>query len=317
VLTLVFSVLVTVYLIIPEAIFRFFFGFFIPTRTYVLTRTETAFRAVLISFFPFWIAMGLSWDIPGPRSWPWPVDQNSVQQRRTDYKTVTSAFYSEAEFAKSTNAFWPALTRCSRRQARLAFWYFLLVAGEASLLGYFASQYASYSRKPFYRWLSDRILSPYISQWHPLLSQDLFPGTVVQADILCTNDTLYQGTVSQYFLKDGELSGIILQKPRRFNRHDYLKAKGEGTNPEKKDYWVPIPSQNLYFFSEKIVNMNLSYVTVAGQAASAEAVEKFLAEEFSPLTESLGKLKVSVVGKKDPTAADQKISHDKSKTSNG
>ena len=110
-LTLVFSVLVTVYLIVPEAIFRFFFGFFIPTRTFTLTRTETAFRAVLISFFPFWLAMWFSWDIPGPRSWPLPVEQNSVQQRRADYKVVTSGFYSDAEFAKTKDVFWPALTR--------------------------------------------------------------------------------------------------------------------------------------------------------------------------------------------------------------
>lgn len=60
-LALAFSVLLTVYLIVPEAIFRFFFGFFVPTRTFTLTRTETAFRAVLISFFPFWFAMWLSW----------------------------------------------------------------------------------------------------------------------------------------------------------------------------------------------------------------------------------------------------------------
>lgn len=255
--------------------------------------------------------MWLAWGIPGPRSWPFPVELNSVVQRRMDYKIVASGFYSEVEFTKSSTIFWPALTRCSRRQARLAFWYFLLVVGEASLLGYLASHYASYGRKPFYRWLSDRMLSPYISQWHPLLTQDLFPGTVVQADILCTNETLYQGAVSQYFLKDGELSGIILQKPRRFGRDAYLKAKAEGTNPEKKDYWVPIPSQHLYFFSEKIVNMNLSYVTVAGQVASPEAVEKFLAEEFSPLAESLGKLRVSVVGQKQSSSTEQKKTENK------
>ena len=154
--------------------------------------------------------------------------------------------------------------------------------------------------------MSDRLLSPYISQWHPLLTQDLLPGTVVQADILCTNNTLYQGIVSQYFMKEGELSGIILQKPRRFDRDPYLKAKNEGAKPEKKEYWISIPSQHLYFFVDKIVNMNLSYVTVAGTKASSAAVEKFLAEEFSPLTKSLGKLSVSVVRQKKPTSTDQK-----------
>jgi len=36
-------------------------------------------------------------------------EQNSAQQRRIDYKIVTSGFYSEAEFTKSSNVFWPAL----------------------------------------------------------------------------------------------------------------------------------------------------------------------------------------------------------------
>lgn len=300
-ITLAFSILVTLYLIVPEAIFRFFFGFFIPTRTFTLTRTETAFRAVLISFIPFWLAMGLSWDIPGPRSWPLPVDQNSTQQRRADYKIVTSALYSEAEFAKTKDIFWPALTRCTRRQARLAFWFFLLVASEACLLGHFASKYVAYTGKPFYRWLSDRLMSPYISPWHPLLSQKILPDTVVRADILCTNDTLYQGIVSQYFLKDGELSGIILQEPKRFDSAPYLKAKEEGKNPDKHTYWVPIPSQHLYFFAEKILNMNLSYVT-AGGTASPVAVQKFLSEELSSVAQRLGKINVTIVKRDEPSA---------------
>lgn len=300
-LALAFSVLLTVYLIVPEAIFRFFFGFFIPTRTFTLTKTETAFRAVLISFFPFWFAMWLSWDIPGPQSWPLAVEQNSSQQRRTDYKIVAAGLYSDAEFSKTKDVFWPALTRCTRRQARLAFWYFLLVAAEACLLGRFASSYGAYRSKSFYRWLSDRLLSPYISHWHPLLSQNILPDTVVRADILCTNDTLYQGIVSQYFLKDGDLSGIILHEPKRFDRVPYLKAKEAGKNPDKNAYWVPIPSQHLYFFAEKILNMNLSYVTLSGTASPA-AVQKFLAEELSPLLQRGGKINVTFVRKEGPSA---------------
>lgn len=307
-LALTFSVLLTVYLIVPEAIFRFFFGFFIPTRTFTLTRTETAFRAVLISFFPFWLAMWLSWDIPGPRSWPVPVEQNSVQQRREDYKTVSAALYSDAEFARSKSIFWPAFTRCTRRQARLAFWYFLLVAVEACLLGRFSSRYGAYSGKSFYRWLSDRLLSPYISHWHPLLSQKIVPDTVVRADILCTNDMLYQGVVSQFFLKDGDLSGIILHEPQRFDRASYLKAKEEGKNPDKNAYWVSIPSQHLYFFAEKILNMNLSYVTISG-AASPAAVQKFLSEELSPLAERLGKINVTIVKRDESSPKTQDGTH--------
>jgi hypothetical protein len=135
------------------------------------------------------------------------------------------------------------------------------------------------------------------------------PGTEVRADILCTNDLLYQGRVSQYFLKDGELSGIILHDPQRFNRDLYRKARQEGQNPKKEDYWTVIPSQHLYFFADKIFNMNLSYTTASSAIASPAAVEKFLAEELRPMTDEL-KLSISVATPsgevKNDTPEDQK-----------
>ncbi len=303
-LALAFSVLLTLYLIVPEAIFRFTFGIYVPTRSFTLTGTETAYRAVLVAFFPFWIALGLCWYAPGIRQWPFAVEQNSAQQRRADYKQVSAALYNDAEFSKFQAAFWPALTRCTRRQARLAAWYFLLVGLEGWTFGYLASQYVQFKHIKVYNWLSDRIQSPYISQWHPLLlTSGLLPDTVVQADVLCSNDVLYQGNVSEYFLKDGQLSGIILKKPRRFNRDQYLKAKAAGETPDKNAYWVAIPSQHLYFFADKILNMNLTYVT---EKVASTAVEQFLAEELAPLSDEFGRLTVSVTEPPMPVADDAK-----------
>lgn len=130
------------------------------------------------------------------------------------------------------------------------------------------------------------------------------------ADILCTNDTLYQGYVSQYFLKDGQLSGIILRSPRRFDRQPYLKAKEAGSKPNKDDYWIKIPSRNLIFLADKIFNMNVSFVPAPAEIEDSASVENFLADEFSPLEKSLGKLTVSIEKEKAP-------SPDKGKKSNG
>ncbi len=285
-LTLAFSVLLVSYLIIPEAIFRFIFGLFIPTKALILTRIEKAFRAVLLALIPFSLALALSWYVPGPDRWPFPVEQNRAELRRTDYKLVASAFYSETEYRNSKAEFWPALTRTTRRQVRLTCWYYLLVVLEAWGLGKLASQYDKLRVNRFYKWFADSFLSAYISQWHPLLT---LRDKEIQADILCTNETLYQGNVSQYFLKDGELSGIILDKPRRFNRALFHKAKDEGKMPEKKDYWISIPSKHMYFFVDKILNMNLTYITTSTEITDSTAVEKFLTAEF-------GSLKVSVKG---------------------
>lgn len=142
------------------------------------------------------------------------------------------------------------------------------------------------------KWVSNSFLTAYISQWHPLLPKR--GSVIVQADILCTNGTLYQGELLDYFLRDGELSGILLKNPRRFDRQGYLKAKAEsvsGQSPETKDYWRRIPSMNLYFFAERILNLNLTYLTPSGQVQDVDAAQKFITKALPP---SLGKLTVSL-----------------------
>jgi len=273
-------------------------------KEFVLTRTDTAYRAVGISVLPFILAMLVCWYVPGPQNWPFSVRPNTAQGRRDDYKTIVAGFYSDVEFARSPAAFWGALTRSLRRQGRLVSWYFPSVALEALFLGWLASRYARFRRNQLYRLLADRFLFHYISRWHPVLTPYLSPDTVVRADILCTNETLYQGYVSQYFLKDGQLSGIILRNPRRFDRQPYLKAKEAGNKPNKDNFWTKIPSQNLIFLADKIFNMNVSFVPAPAEIEDSASVENFLADQFSPLEKSLGKLTVSV--EKDKTHSPDK-----------
>jgi hypothetical protein len=287
VLPLTFSVLLVIYLIVPEAIFRVVSGFFIPNKVLTLTRIEKAFRAVLLAIVPFLLGLGISLYAPGPDRWPLsiPSDQNTTAQKQADYKLVASDLYSDSEFSATKDQFWPALSRSTRRQARLVFWYYLLVALEALVIGILISQHDRLNANQFYKRFADTLLSPYISQWYPLLT----PHDVkVQADVLCSNGVLYQGIVSQYFLKEGELAGVILEQPRRFNREPFHKAKSEGQAVEKKDYWVPIPSRHMYFFAEKILNMNLTYITASPLITDPAAVKDFLAAEFG------SSLKVSV-----------------------
>jgi hypothetical protein len=293
VLALAFSVLITVYLVIPEALFRYIFGSFVPTRSFVLTRVETVYRAVLVAIIPLLLASFLAWFVPGPRNWPFPVSENTDQLRRSDYKIVAAALYSDAEFTRTQRDFWPAFTRSSRRQARLVIWYYLMLALTAWGAGKLATKYGEYKDNRLYKALADRFLFKYISQWYPLLTPYLLPNTIVQADILCTNGTLYQGRVADHFLSGGELSGIILQEPRRFDRKSYLEKKETGAKPDKEEYWVPIPSELMYFFADKIFNLNLTYLDLSGRVPDTRNVERYLESLFGKKT---GKLSVSVKG---------------------
>jgi len=295
VLAVVFSVLLTLYLIVPEAIFRTIFGYFVPEKHFVLTRTEKAYRAVLVTIAPLGLALWASWYVPVAQDFPFSVEKNTIENRRADYTMVLNALYSEHEFEKSVPEFWHAATRCIRRQARLIVWYLLLVGLEALGAGLLVLKYAEYKRMTLYKWFSNKILFPFISEWYPLLSpQTLLPGTRVQADLLCTNDTLYQGFVAEHFVQDGKLTGILLDEPKRFERKAYLKEKEEGKSPDKKLFWIPIPSEHMYFFSDKIVNMNLTYISPRGKPADAEAVKNFIKGVLGRSFGEEGKITISL-----------------------
>ena len=283
-LAVLFSLLLTLYLIIPEAIFRTIFGWYVPPRNFVLSRAETAYKALVVAVLPLAVAWIGCWYLPVMRTCPFSLKDNSFQMRRSDYKLLTSALYSEEEYRKHQNEFWPAFTRCSRRQARLIAWYVLFIGLEAWLAGALAARYAKYRNSRIYNWLADKFLFSYISEWHPLLTPYMFvdKDTSVQADILCTNGILYQGIVTQHFVRDGNLTGIFLTDPKRFNRDRYiadrLASEKEGKKPDKDTYWQAIPSQNLYFFADKIFNMNLTYKSSAGKFVDDEAVRRLIFE---------------------------------------
>lgn len=302
-LAVLFSLFLTLYLIIPEAIFRAIFGWYVPPRNFVLSRIETAYRALLVALFPLVFAWVGCWYLPIMRTVPFSVKGNTVEMRRSDYKAVISALYSEQEYRGSTKEFWPAFTRSSRRQARLISWYILLIILEAWAAGRLAANYAKHRTFWLYKWLADKFLFSYISEWHPLLTPYLFvdKDTTVQADILCTNGTLYQGIVTQHFVRDGTLFGIFLKDPKRYNRDLYIKDREalekEGKKPDKGAYWQEIPSQSLYFFADKIFNMNLTYKPPAGKVADEEAVRKLVIEIMGP---SLSTKNITITQVKPP-----------------
>jgi hypothetical protein len=230
--------------------------------------------------------------MPVMKTFPFGVNGNTVHLRRSDYKEVIASLYSEEEFRTSKTEFWPAFSRCSRRQGRLICWYILAIILEAWLAGKLAANHGKYKDNTVYKWLADKFLFSYISEWHPLLTPYLFveKETRVQADMLCTNGTLYQGIVTQHFVKNGTLTGIFLSEPKRFDRERYQKDREayqkdkeahsgkDMKKPETKDYWTKIPSENLYFFADKIFNMNLTYLPPQGKVAEIEAIKKLIME---------------------------------------
>ena len=198
-------------------------------------------------------------------------------------------------FKEYGSTFWKAFWRVVERQGRTICWYYVLCVLFAFLSGWASIRYGKLKEwRPFswvkrYRLLrdwapyvrfADLYLLPHISQWHVILTAFTFPDpeTLVKADVLMTDDTLYSGEVVDHFVnKDGALSGLFLKNPRRFDRARYLKEKEEwGITRPTNTFWRNIPSAKLYLIADKIVNLNLNYEPPRVEDVRADTVERYL-----------------------------------------
>jgi hypothetical protein len=276
-IALALSALLAVYLLIPNALFRFLLGSFVPVRVFQGVKAEEITRAVVTLIFLFGFAVLLVWYIPGSRSWPCGFS-DTVEQKYADYTLVAGGLYSEAVFKESQQNFWSAFSRTLKRQARFVFWYYLCVVLAAWGLGVLSKRYGKMKRNHFYSVFADFYLLPHISQWYAILTGFTFPDkTTVRADVLMTDDTLYSGEVADYFLgADGSLTGLFLRNPKRFDRPRYLKERAEwGVTRSIEKFWRPIPSAKLYLIGSQIVNLNLNYEP---SSASTDVLNKYIAE---------------------------------------
>lgn len=274
-IALTFSALIAAYLLVPNALFRFLLGWFVPLKLFQGTRTDEITRAVATLFLIFWFALLLVWYAPGFRSWPGSFP-DTPQLRASDYSIVAGGLYSESMFQDYGQNFWLAFWRCLDRQWHFIFWYYISVALAAILMGIASRRYGKWRRYRLYSWFADVYLLPHISQWHAILTGFTFPekATVI-ADVLMTDNTLYSGEVAEYFLSsDGSLSGLFLKNPKRFDRARYLKEKSDwGITRPVESFWRNIPSAKLYVIGSQIINLNLNYEP---PTAPAEVVQRYV-----------------------------------------
>jgi hypothetical protein len=276
VIALAVSALIAAYLLIPNALFRFVLGRIVPLRIFQERKTDDLTRAVVTLALIYVVALIAVWDAPACRSHPFNFPDNP-SLRVSDYRIVASALYSEAAFREYGTAFWDAFGRTLERQGRFICWYYVFVMIFAALSGWAIRHYGDYRRSRVYLWVADFYLLPHISQWYVLLTPFTFADkrTAVKADVLMTDNTLYRGNVADHFIdKDGNLSGLFLSNPQRFDRRAYLREQDEwGVARSVKNFWRPIPSAKLYLVADKIINLNLNYDP---PTATAATVEKYL-----------------------------------------
>jgi|HubBroStandDraft_6_1064221.scaffolds.fasta_scaffold00185_16 hypothetical protein len=280
---------VVAYLLIPSGLFRSFYSLFLPRIIkFQRTRLEEFTFAILAAILPFSLALALSWTVCVQ---PFGVQGKSSTERRLAYRTFVAPAINDKLLleAEQQSGFWSAANQVIRRQVRFLIWYYLLVLLEAYIYARLTANYGLWRatltgwQRQLYLWIADKVLLPSVSEWYLLLTPFSYPPEPqreVWVDVLSTLDILYQGHVIDHFLdKEGELSGIFLKSPRRFDRKKLLRDIQQGNAKRDMDsYWRDIPSNNLYIPSDKITNLNVRYPT-AEELIARRASARFRGED--------------------------------------
>ncbi|MCU1310321.1 MAG: hypothetical protein JWO20_1446 [Candidatus Angelobacter sp.] len=302
-LALATSLIVALYLIAPELLFRLAFSKFLPLKSIIRTKAEELGRALFTIAIPFIIAVFLVHHVPLVKDWPLSLE-DSRNQKLSDYKIFAAAIISDKALEGTKEQFLEAVPRIASRQGRFLFWFYLCTMLEGVVMGLATANYGRLKHSPYGLgradiWVIEQFMLPKISEWQVLLTTFTLPShqDQVHADILMSDDTLYSGRVFQHYLDlGGQLTGLIIVEPKRFDRRQYLIDKDachdiearKKINP--KEYWRNIPSAKLYLFADKIVNLNLNYVS---NKPSLDIIHRYIEQ-----TLRRGKLRMSISTKR-------------------
>lgn len=235
-LALIATAVLSVYVLLPGALYRVTYSSFIPLRNFQRTRTDEIVYAARVGIGPLLLALVLRFGAPWTSAHPFPVQQqNGVCQRAmNDYRWVFGAAYSEKLFDDNPTCFWQALNRVGRRQARFLTWFYVLLVGEAVCFGWASQKLWWFSRGHVRTWFADNVLVPQISEWYLLLTPAYFAGydsLRPRLDLL-TSENLYRGTLESYLADaGGNLTALMLTDARRFERQRYQEDKEAGYLP--------------------------------------------------------------------------------------
>jgi hypothetical protein len=282
-LALLVSYAIIAYIFVPAALFRLSSSSIL--KNFQRTRAEEIAFSVYVSIIPLLLA--------GLIVWGWSNWHPQSFAGWDDYREILAASYSEQLFGESEPHFWRSAGQVFGGQFRFLalLWPFSFLEG---VVFFFLIQSFGQWRDngPLHTWLAERLLGS-ISEWFLLLTTANFPKQPerrVAVDVLIAEDHLYQGFMADYFLDaNGELSGLLLTEPRRFDRAGYLAAKGKDESTRAEEFWRDIPGNNLYLPRDKMLNLNLRYPPKEEQlpteAANNELASTGLTLRIEPIDE--------------------------------
>jgi hypothetical protein len=231
VLAIIVSILLGLYVFLPEFFFKkLAFNFRTVTKTQQ-NRFQEIISGAVVALFPFVITFFLSRYIHFFGHWPFFSGQ-SIAEKYADYRLLISSVQSDAFFRENNTATWLAASHLAVHQLRFLSWMYFFLIIEIVCVVLLTYYFGSLSRYAIYRWTFGRIFLGRASHWEVLLTGFAFPRRSrpkIIVDAMTADDHLYAGTVADFFLKaDGELSGLLLKDFKRFRFHKLEEDRKAG-----------------------------------------------------------------------------------------
>jgi hypothetical protein len=255
-LTLVFSLGAAVFLLGPELVSRWVFGFAVERRNLVQTRAEEVTRALIWASVPWSVTL----------LWLWLDHRVHLPAGSGDWRVLFSGLYSETFYQEHIQEFFTSFHAVRWTAFEVAWRLYLTDFVLAASLAVSLSNFAYLNSKPVFRplvWLLNKVVLSRVATWHLLLSGMLLPSAKHQlhADVLLKNGVMYQGRVREKTLTgDGALQSLVLADPRRFLREPFEEHKKEWPGTDSAKYWKPIPGNMFIVLGSEISNLNLRYL---------------------------------------------------------
>ncbi len=276
-LTLVVSLTVAVFLLGPELLSRWVFGFAVERRNLVQTRGEEITRALIWASVPwlvtsFWLFFDPRVQLPGSAE---------------DWKVFFSAVYSESFYREHTSEFFRSFHAVRWTAFIVAWRLYLADLLLSSVIALSLRNFAYLSSNAIFRplvWVLKKVVLSRVATWHLLLSGMLLPSPDHQlhADVLLKNGVMYQGRVRDKTLaNDGTLQTLTLADPRRFLRDQFQPVKAKWPKTSAAPYWRAIPGNMFVLLASEISNLNLRYLEpIVSAKAALSTDEQDVAKEI-------------------------------------
>src|SRR5438270_265002 len=168
-IALIASVLLGLYVFLPDFLFSKLASPFAELKRYQRTKLEEITAGIVVAAIPFFTTWGLSHHEWFFGHWPFPIFENE-SDKILEYKRLYLAAYRDEYFVSHESQIWQALDHVRWHQLRFLFWNYSFLLFEILITIWLSTNYGRFKNNWLYRHLIASWLLKRVSEWEILFT---------------------------------------------------------------------------------------------------------------------------------------------------